>query len=270
MDHAGKAAICAIGQNKYHIKDALIGAAVIGSLILGHNVVVKQSKRSRALTAAQCKVDKLKNTHHSCFDDYKDAITAEIESKILSMTATEIRQNIIDGNIKCTDALLVIAYKTKQCNVTLNAILEEWYDNAYKAAVELDLEIANKRKSKDKEEWNAFIESKQLLGIPVSVKDLFVAKDSDCTLGLRKFCNYPYTEDGAVIKLIREQGGIPYVKTSCPQLNMLPDTVNHIIGHSKNPYNASRIVGGSTGGDGGMISLCTFTSVEHSQQSMLA
>jgi len=78
-------------------------------------------------------------------------------------------------------------------------------------------------------------------------------KDSDCTLGIRMKCNEPYSEDGKVLQWVRECGGIPFVKTSVPQLNMLPETINSIIGHCNNPYNLDRIVGGSSGGEAALV-----------------
>eukprot|EP01083_Nonionella_stella_P281349 957280_1 len=214
---------------------------------------ITSSKKAHYAKQAQLKKDKLSNTKHACFADYKAIIKPEIESKILEMSATQIRENIIKNNISCVESVLVICYHTHQCNKALNAILEEHYDSAYHEALALDKLIHSKRTTSSKQEWNAFTNSKSLLGIPVSIKDLFIMKNSDCTNGLRRLCNQPHASDGAMLQLIRSEGGIPYVKTSCPQLNMLPESVNHIIGHTNNPYNAERVAGGSSGGEAALV-----------------
>ncbi len=82
---------------------------------------------------------------------------------------------------------------------------------------------------------------------------MVVMKNSDCTIGLRRLCNQPYCKDGTMIKLIRSQGGIPYCKTNCPQLNMLPESCNNIIGATNNPYNIENVPGGSSAGEAALI-----------------
>lgn len=148
--------------------------------------------------------------------------------------------------------MLIICYETDRCNTKLNALLEAHYDAAYQDAFEMDKLIELNRDQSDSA-WNAFIDSKPMLGIPVSVKDLFMMKDSDCTLGIRRFCDDPYESDGKVVEWVRSLGGIPYVKTTVPQLNMLPESINSILGHCNNPYNLERVVGGSSGGEGALI-----------------
>mmetsp|Transcript_2015 Transcript_2015/g.2537 ORF Transcript_2015/g.2537 Transcript_2015/m.2537 type:complete len:423 (-) Transcript_2015:233-1501(-) len=56
-----------------------------------------------------------------------------------------------------------------------------------------------------------------------------------------------------MIQIIKEMGGIPFVKTNTPQLNMLPESCNNIIGYTNNPYNIDRSAGGSSGGEGSII-----------------
>jgi amidase len=50
-------------------------------------------------------------------------------------------------------------------------------------------------------------------------------------------------------------GAIPYVKTSVPQGSFAGETINHIIGHTPNPANRNLVVGGSSGGEGGLLAL---------------
>ena len=250
---ATQSAIDSVSNNKYYIKDALIIGGVIGGLLYAHDRIVSSSKKSRASTAARLKKEELLNKTHACFDTYNKQINQEIESLILSSSATEIRELIINGKLKCSQVTLVICYNNYKCNKILNAILEEHYDSAYQTAIELDLEIENKRNSSDKQEWINYINNKPLLGIPISVKDLFAMKDSDSTCGLQRLCNQKHDDDGTVIKLVRECGGIPYCKTNCPQLNMLPESCNNIIGYTKNPYNGNNVAGGSSGGEACLV-----------------
>lgn len=47
---------------------------------------------------------------------------------------------------------------------------------------------------------------------------------------------------------------IPFVQTNVPQFGMALETGNYLWGRAKNPWNTDRAVGGSSGGEGGMIS----------------
>lgn len=47
---------------------------------------------------------------------------------------------------------------------------------------------------------------------------------------------------------------IPFVQTNVPQFGMTFETGNFLWGRSRNPWNKDRSVGGSSGGEGAMIS----------------
>lgn len=68
-------------------------------------------------------------------------------------------------------------------------------------------------------------EEKLLLGLPISVKDQFVQKGCDSTMGLAVRCFNPAAEDGLLIHLLRAQGAIPFVRTNVPQSLLLPESV---------------------------------------------
>ena len=59
-------------------------------------------------------------------------------------------------------------------------------------------------------------------------------------------------EDALSVKMIREAGGIPFVKTNNPQIVFSMNTDNTIYGVAQNPHNPSRTTSGSSGGEGGL------------------
>ena len=61
--------------------------------------------------------------------------------------------------------------------------------------------------------------------------------------------NVKATEDADVVVLLKEAGGILLAVTNIPELNMWCETRNHVYGQSLNPYNTTRTVGGSSGGE---------------------
>ena len=62
-----------------------------------------------------------------------------------------------------------------------------------------------------------------LEGLPISIKDQFDQKDADCTMGLAVNTFSPKEEDGLLLKMLRDEGAIPFVRTNVPQLLMLPE-----------------------------------------------
>lgn len=53
--------------------------------------------------------------------------------------------------------------------------------------------------------------------------------------------------------MLKEVGAIPFITTNIPMCLMINETVNTIYGRSKNPWDNTRTVGGSSGGEGGMV-----------------
>jgi fatty acid amide hydrolase 2 len=72
---------------------------------------------------------------------------------------------------------------------------------------------------------------------------------------LRK--NIKAKEDAEVVKRMREIGGaIPICVTVTSELGFWFESSNHVYGRSKNPYDQRRMIGGSSGGEGALISAC--------------
>ena len=107
-------------------------------------------------------------------------------------------------------------------------------------------------KERDTELWIG-IKLGILHGIPVSIKELFKSFAASSNLGLAAYVNWVSFEDGALIKVIKQFGGIPFVKTNVPQLCMIPETVNNIFGWTLNPLNKEWTCGGSSGGEGALV-----------------
>lgn len=63
------------------------------------------------------------------------------------------------------------------------------------------------------------------------------------------------TQDSILASLLRKAGAVFYVKTSVPQTLMTGETVNNIIGRTVNPRNKNWSCGGSSGGEGAVISM---------------
>ncbi|XP_056007091.1 vitamin D3 hydroxylase-associated protein-like isoform X2 [Ostrea edulis] len=96
--------------------------------------------------------------------------------------------------------------------------------------------------------------SKGLLhGIPVSIKENYYIKGYDCTAGMQKCIGEPVSEDAVIVKVLKKQGAVPFVRTNVPQTMMTFECSNPIYGRTLNPYDEDRGPGGSSGGEGALI-----------------
>ena len=63
----------------------------------------------------------------------------------------------------------------------------------------------------------------------------------------------PFDEDCVLVKVLRHQGAIPFVKTNVPQTMLSWDSANPIFGATTNPHDAKRCAGGSSGGEAAIL-----------------
>ncbi|KAJ1324548.1 fatty acid amide hydrolase [Microdochium nivale] len=94
-----------------------------------------------------------------------------------------------------------------------------------------------------------------LAGIPVSLKDTIVVGGFDATVGFSSFVGNKTVEDGAVVRLLKDAGAVPYVKTNLPITMLSFESANDVWGRSTNPYNSKYTPGGSTGGEAALLAL---------------
>lgn len=67
---------------------------------------------------------------------------------------------------------------------------------------------------------------------------------------------YRSKEDATVVASVKSSGAILIAKTNIPELNQWVESRNIIYGQTNNPYNTTRTVGGSSGGDAAITAAC--------------
>uniref|UniRef100_A0ABM5G7Q7 Vitamin D3 hydroxylase-associated protein-like isoform X1 n=1 Tax=Pogona vitticeps TaxID=103695 RepID=A0ABM5G7Q7_9SAUR len=92
-----------------------------------------------------------------------------------------------------------------------------------------------------------------LYGVPVSIKDHIGCKGHISTCGLVQFLSTMEADDSVIVKVLKKQGAIPFVKTNVPQSMVNYDCSNLIFGQTINPLNHKKSPGGSSGGEGALI-----------------
>lgn len=91
--------------------------------------------------------------------------------------------------------------------------------------------------------------SKPLAGFPVSVKDTHNIKGYDSTIGYTANAFKPALKDAPIIRLLKDAGAVPFVKTNVPYTMLSFECYNDLWGHTQNPHVKGYAPGGSTGGE---------------------
>ncbi len=87
-----------------------------------------------------------------------------------------------------------------------------------------------------------------LLGVPIAHKDIFVTKDFASTAGSKMLENYRSPFDATVVAKLSEAGVVTLGKLNCDEFAMGSSNENSAYKPVLNPWDTSRIPGGSSGG----------------------
>ncbi|MDB5873017.1 MAG: gatA [Ramlibacter sp.] len=87
-----------------------------------------------------------------------------------------------------------------------------------------------------------------LLGVPMAHKDIFVTKDFPSTAGSKMLDNYRSPFDATVVSRLADAGVVTLGKLNCDEFAMGSSNQNSAYQPVKNPWDISRIPGGSSGG----------------------
>ncbi|HSQ26804.1 MAG TPA: amidase [Anaerolineales bacterium] len=87
-----------------------------------------------------------------------------------------------------------------------------------------------------------------LLGIPISLKDLYQTIGIPTTAGAKIFRNHIPTEDAHIVEKLFSAGAVLLGKTNLHEIALGLTTVNPHYGVCRNPWALDRISGGSSGG----------------------
>jgi len=128
---------------------------------------------------------------------------------------------------------------------TLRARIEA-VDRDIGAYLSLDIEAA----TKDAEKSNVDL---PLGGVPLAIKDIINVIGQRCTCASKILNDYRATYDATVIRKLRAAGAIPFGKTNLDEFAMGSSTENSAMKLTRNPWDLSRVPGGSSGGSAAAV-----------------
>lgn len=151
---------------------------------------------------------------------------SEIESIRKRMASSQhTARSVVEASVNAAEKL----------NDTLNAFLQIDRAGAVKRAEEID---------KD---------SGPLAGIPIAIKDNICVQGMQTSCGSRILGDYHPPYDATVIERLLGAGAVVIGKTNCDEFAMGSSNENSAFGAVKNPWDTSRVPGGSSGGSAAAV-----------------
>ncbi len=169
-------------------------------------------------------------------------------SSLPSFTLTEAQKLLQTGEISSRELVSACLEQIAELDGTLHAFLYLDAEGALKQADDADAKLAELRKT-----GFPVPESTGLLGIPMAIKDVLTVEGMPCTCGSKILEGYlpPFT--ASVVKKLQAAGVIVIGKTNTDEFAMGSSTENSAYGVTRNPWDTSRVPGGSSGGSAAAV-----------------
>jgi len=131
--------------------------------------------------------------------------------------------------------------RIEQVNPVLNAYITVMHEQAMESALQAEKEISAGN-------WRG-----PLHGVPIGLKDLIYTKNVRTTMGSEIFKDYLPDHDAAVVEKLKQAGAVIVGKLNTHEFAYGPTGDRSAFGPVKNPYNLSKITGGSSSGSGAAV-----------------
>ena len=96
-------------------------------------------------------------------------------------------------------------------------------------------------------------ETHPLLGVPLAIKDVIAVRNQPLTCGSRILAQYIAPYDATVTAALRRAGAVFLGRLNMDEFAMGSSTENSAFGPTRNPWDTSRIPGGSSGGSAAAV-----------------
>lgn len=169
-------------------------------------------------------------------------------SDVLLSSAFRLAERIRSGELTSVAVVEAHIARLRQVNPVINAVVCERVADARVEAARADEEIAAARAA------GTLDALPPLLGVPCTIKESFHFAGLPNTAGLVGRIGRKVADDAPAVARLRAAGAIPLGVTNTSELCMWMESFNKVYGRSNNPYDPARTVGGSSGGEGAIVS----------------
>ena len=161
-------------------------------------------------------------------------------SKVEELSLKEVHEALMSGGITSVELTKYHLDRAENFQKESNAFITITKEFALNQAEEADKRIKEKK-------------AELLTGIPFTVKDVFSTKDIKTTASSKILDNYVPAYTATVIQRLFNAGAVMIGKTNCDPFAFGASNENSGYGPVKNPWDHTRVPGGSSGGSAASV-----------------
>ena len=153
---------------------------------------------------------------------------------LASLTVTELREQLRTRAASPLEALDAIERRIAAVDPLIHGYLHRDLDQARALAASADVSLL-------------------LGGVPIAIKDVLNVRGQPCTCASKILRGYVAPYDATAIARLRAAGAIPFGRTNMDEFAMGSSTENSSVCTTSNPWDLTRIPGGSSGGSAAVV-----------------
>ena len=161
---------------------------------------------------------------------------------LATQTATELAEALRSKQVSSRELLDTYLDRIEKLNPSINAVVTLDADRARDAAAAADAATARGD------------DLGPLHGLPITIKDAIEVGGVRSTGGAVALTDHIPSSDAPVVATLKDAGAVVFGKTNVPEWSGDLQTFNEMFGTTNNPWDTTRIPGGSSGGPAAAVS----------------